>query len=52
MATVIKLKKSTVADRVPTTSDLVDGEVAINLTDRKIYVNNGGTIVELSLIHI
>ena len=48
MATVIKLKKSTVADRVPTTSDLVDGEVAINLTDRKIYVNNGGTIVEVA----
>ena len=48
MATVLKLKRSTVASRVPTTSDLVDGEVAINLTDKKIYVNNGGTIVEVA----
>ena len=48
MATVLKLKRSTVADRVPTTSDLVDGEVAINIADKKIYVNNGGTIVEVA----
>ena len=48
MATVIKLKRSTVAARVPTTSDLADGEVAINITDKKIYVNNGGTIVQIS----
>ena len=48
MATVIKLKRSTVASRVTTTSDLVDGEVAINITDKKIYVNNGGTIVQIS----
>jgi len=48
MATVIKLKRSTVASRVPTTSDLADGEVAINLTDKKIYVNNGGSIVEVA----
>ena len=48
MATIIKLKRSTVADRVPTTSDLVDGEVGINIADKKIYVNNGGTITEIS----
>ena len=48
MATVIKLKRSTTADNVPTTSDLVDGEVGINLADKKIYVNNGGTIVEVA----
>ena len=48
MATVIKLKRSTVASRVPTTSDLSDGEVGINITDGKIYVNNGGTIVEVA----
>jgi len=48
MATIIKLKRSTVADRVPTTSDLVDGEVGINIADKKIYVNNGGTIVEVA----
>ena len=48
MATVIKLKRSTTADNVPTTSDLADGEVAINITDQKIYVNNGGSIVEVA----
>ena len=48
MANVIKLKRATVASRVPTTSDLADGEVAINLTDKKIYVNNGGSIVEVA----
>ena len=48
MATVLKLKRSTVASRVPTTSDLADGEVAINITDGKIYVNNGGSIVEVA----
>ena len=48
MATVIKLKRSTVAARVPTTSDLADGEVGINIADKKIYVNNGGTIVQIS----
>ena len=48
MATIIKLKRTTVADRVPDTDDLVDGEVAINIADKKIYVNNGGTITEIS----
>ena len=48
MATVIKLKRSTVAARVPTTSDLSDGEVGINIADGKIYVNNGGAITEVA----
>ena len=48
MATVIKLKRSTTADSVPSTSDLADGEVAINIADQKIYVNNSGTIVEVA----
>ena len=48
MATVIKLKRSSTADSVPTTSDLADGEVAINIADQKIYVNNSGTIVEVA----
>ena len=48
MATVIKLKRSTTASSVPTTSDLADGEVAVNITDQKIYIRNGGSIVELA----
>ena len=40
MATVIKLKKSEVASSVPTTSDIVQGEVAVNTADQKIYVRD------------
>src|SRR6056300_1327123 len=48
MATVIKLKRSTTASAVPTTSDLADGEVAVNITDKKVFVRNGGSIVTVA----
>lgn len=48
MATVIKLKRSTTASAVPTTSDLTDGEVAINIADQKLYARNGASIVEIA----
>jgi len=48
MATVIKLKRSNTASSVPTTSDLADGEVALNTADKKIYVRNGGSIVAVA----
>ena len=48
MATIIKLKRSTVSSTVPTTSDLADGEVAVNTADRKVYVRNGDSIVEVA----
>jgi len=48
MATIIKLKRSTTASAVPTTSNLSDGEVAVNITDKKIYQRNGSNIVEIS----
>ena len=48
MPTVIKLKRSTSAASVPTTEDLADGEIAVNIVDKKIYVNNSGTIVEVA----
>ena len=37
MATRIKLKRSTTASAVPTTSNLEDGEVALNIADKKLY---------------
>ena len=46
--TRIKLKRSTTATVVPTTSNITDGEVALNIADRKLYVNNAGTIVEIA----
>lgn len=48
MSTVIKLKRTTTASTIPTTSDLEDGEVAVNVADRKIYVRNGASIVEVA----
>ena len=48
MATIIKLKRSNTGSSVPTTSDLADGEVALNTADKKIYVRNGGSIVEVA----
>ena len=48
MSTVIKLKRSTTASAVPTTSDLADGEVAINVTDKKVFVRNGASIVTVA----
>ena len=46
--TRIKLKRSTTAAVVPSTSDITDGEVALNIADRKLYVNNNGTVVEVA----
>ena len=48
MATKIKLKRSTVAATVPTTSNLVDGEVALNIADKKLYARNGSNIIEVA----
>ena len=47
MATRIKLKSSITPNATPTTSDLVDKEVAINIADKKLFVNNSGSIVEI-----
>ena len=48
MATVIKLKRTTTAAAVPTTNDLEDGEIAVNITDKKVFVRNGGSIVTIA----
>jgi len=48
VATVIKLKRSTTASSVPTTGDLTDGEVAVNITDKIVYMRSGGSIVTVA----
>ena len=46
--TTIITKNSSTASAVPTTSDLVKGELAVNVTDKRIYTENASTaIVEL-----
>lgn len=41
MAQIVKLKRSSVAGSIPTTSNLDVGEIAINTTDGKIYFERG-----------
>ena len=47
MALKIKLKRFTASSGDPSTSDLDVGEVGINPVQKKIFVNNSGTIVAL-----
>ena len=48
MATRIKLKRSLTPNSAPTISDLADKEVALNIVDRTLFVNNNGTIEEVA----
>ena len=49
MATIIKPKRTTVGGNVPTTSEIVSGEIAVNLADKKLYVRDAGdNILELT----
>ena len=45
MATIIKLKRGT---STPTTSDLANGEVGIDTSAKKFYINDNGTIKEIA----
>ena len=44
MATVIKLKRGTTT---PTTSNIVSGEVAVDTSAQKLYINDSGSIKEI-----
>ena len=44
MASKIKIKRSSVANKVPTTSDIDVGELAINTKDQKLYSSNGTAV--------
>ena len=48
MPVAIKIKRFTTASDVPTTSELTDGEIAVNVADKKIYVRDGSSIVEVA----
>jgi len=45
MANILKPKRSSVASSVPTTSNLADGELAVNSADRIIYLREGASII-------
>jgi hypothetical protein len=44
--TVFKLRRSSVAGKTPNTSTLAIGELALNLTDRKLYSSDGTNVWE------
>ena len=50
MAVEIKPKRTSTPSKVPTTSDLSDGELAVNTADQKIYVRDGMSIVEVASV--
>lgn len=46
--TTIVTKNSSTAASVPTASDLVQGELAVNVTDKKLYTkNNSGAVIQI-----
>ena len=48
MPVAIKIKRFETVGDVPNTSELVDGEIAVNIADKKIYVRDGSSIVTIS----
>ena len=48
MASTVKIKRSSVAGKKPTTSDISAGELALNTKDFKLFSSNGSTIFELA----
>jgi len=47
MANIIKPKRSNTASAVPTTGQLASGELAVNMADQKVYINNGTSVVQV-----
>jgi Zn-dependent oligopeptidase len=48
MASVLKIKRTNTAGKVPTFgSELTEGELAINLTDKKLYTANSSAVFQL-----
>ena len=48
MTVIVAPRRTTTAGKVPTTSDLANGEMGINVPDAKIYVRQGSTIKEVA----
>jgi hypothetical protein len=47
MANIIRPKRSNTAAKVPNTTELTSGELGVNMADRKVYINNGTTVVQV-----
>jgi hypothetical protein len=47
MASVVKIKRSSIQGKAPTTSNLETGELALNLRDAKLFSSNGTSVFEV-----
>ena len=47
MASVVKIKRSSVQGKAPTTSDLEQGEIALNTRDKKLFSSDGSAVFEI-----
>ena len=48
MANIFKIKRTKTAGTKPTTTQLQEGELALNLPDKKIFTNDGTNIIQLN----
>lgn len=48
MTNIFKPKRSNTPLSIPTTGQLADGELAVNSTDKKIYLRDGNDVVEIA----
>jgi hypothetical protein len=47
MASIVKIKRSSVQGKAPTTSDITTGEIALNIRDGKLFSSDGSSIFEV-----
>jgi len=47
MASVVKIKRSSVAGKAPTTGDIQSGELALNINDGKLFSTDGIRVFEV-----
>ena len=47
MASVVKIKRSSVQGKAPTTGDITAGELALNTRDGKLYSSDGSVVFEI-----
>ena len=47
MASVVKIKRSAIAGKRPTTSNIETGELALNLSDGRLFSSNGTSVFEV-----
>ena len=47
MASIVKIKRSSVQGKAPTTSDIQSGELALNTRDGKLYSSSGTAVFEI-----